>query len=171
MDDAISEAIGAFRNIRGLRTVEENDFEIEKSDAIIGMINESTMSLQFSAIFIGGITLIGAAIGLMNIMLVSVTERTREIGVRKALGATKNNIRFQFLTEAIVICQIGGFIGIILSLIIGIVITNLLGGTFEIPWKWIILGITVCTIVGIGSGLFPAIKASNLDPIESLRFE
>ncbi len=171
MDEAVSDAIGVMRSVRGLRTIEENDFEIEKSDAMLGMIKENTMSLRFAAIFIGGITLMGAAIGLMNIMLVSVTERTREIGVRKALGATKSNIRRQFITEAIVICQIGGVLGVILSILIGIIITAALGGTFVMPWGWIILGFTVCTIVGLASGVYPAVKASNLDPIESLRFE
>ncbi len=171
MDEAISNAIGLFRNIRGLRTVEENDFEIEKSDAVLGMIKESTMSLQFAAIFIGGITLIGAAIGLMNIMLVSVTERTREIGVRKALGATRRNIRLQFLTEAIVICQIGGLVGILFSVLLGLGLTRLMGGVFVMPWKWVIIGMTICTVVGLISGLYPALKASKLDPIESLRFE
>jgi len=138
---------------------------------MLGMIKENTSSLRFAAVFIGGITLMGAAIGLMNIMLVSVTERTREIGVRKALGATKNNIRRQFITEAIVICQIGGVLGVVLSILVGILITAALGGTFVMPWGWIILGFTVCTVVGLASGVYPAIKASNLDPIESLRFE
>jgi putative ABC transport system permease protein len=107
----------------------------------------------------------------MNIMLVSVTERTKEIGVRKALGATSNNILIQFLTEAIVICLLGGLVGILLGIGMGYGITLIIKGKFFIPWAWIMLGIIVCVIVGIVSGLYPALKAARLDPIESLRYE
>jgi putative ABC transport system permease protein len=120
---------------------------------------------------IGLMTLLGAAIGLMNIMLVSVTERTREIGIYKALGATSKSILTQFLTESIVICQIGGIVGIILGILIGNIVTLLMGGSFLIPWAWMLLGFTLCMIVGIISGFYPALKASRLDPIESLRYE
>ena len=116
-------------------------------------------------------TLLGAAIGLMNIMLVSVTERTREIGIYKALGATRRSILLQFLIEAIVICQIGGIVGIILGILIGNIVTPLLGGSFLIPWGWMLLGFTLCMIVGVLSGFYPALKAARLDPIESLRYE
>ena len=116
-------------------------------------------------------TLLGAAIGLMNIMLVSVTERTREIGVRKALGATRRNVLLQFLIEAVVICQIGGILGIILGVIVGNIVAVITGGSFIVPWLWIGLALVVCTVVGLLSGLYPAMRAAALDPIESLRYE
>lgn len=164
-------AIGTFRKIRKLKTSQENDFEIFKSDSFISILKENTVKFRAAAVAIGLITLLGAAIGLMNIMLVSVTERTKEIGIRKAVGATRNNVLIQFLTEAIVICQIGGIIGILFGIVIGLGVAQLMGGSFFIPWAWIILGFTVCMVVGLISGLYPAMKASRLDPIESLRYE
>ncbi len=171
MDAAISEAMGIFRIIRKVNLGEEENFEITKSDnlanMLIGLIGKATAG----ATTIGIITLLGAAIGLMNIMLVSVTERTREIGIRKAIGATKETIRSQFLVEAIVICQIGGLLGIILGIVIGNLISMQLEVGFIIPWVWIISGIILCLFVGLISGLYPAVKASKLDPIDALRFE
>lgn len=171
MEAAINEAIGTFRVIRHVRIGEDNNFEITKSDnlanMLIGLIGKATTG----ATIIGIITLLGAAIGLMNIMLVSVTERTREIGIRKAIGATKKAIRSQFLVEAIVICQIGGLLGIILGMLIGNLISYQLGVGFIIPWVWIISGILLCMFVGLFAGIYPAIKASQLDPIDALRFE
>ncbi|MGQ0827843.1 MAG: ABC transporter permease [Bacteroidota bacterium] len=171
MDAAISEANGIFRTIRKVSIGEDDNFEITKSDnlanMLIGLIGKATAG----ATIIGIITLLGAAIGLMNIMLVSVTERTREIGIRKAIGATRKIIRGQFLVEAIVICQIGGLLGIILGILIGNLISTQLGVGFIIPWVWIISGIILCLFVGLISGLYPAVKASNLDPIDALRFE
>ncbi len=163
--------IGLFRNVRGLKASQENDFELFKSDSFISILKENTVKFRWAAITIGLITLLGAAIGLMNIMLVSVTERTREIGVRKALGATRANILLQFLTEAVVICQLGGIMGIILGILIGNVVTLAMGGSFLIPWAWMLLGVTVCMIVGLISGLYPALKAARLDPIEALHHE
>jgi putative ABC transport system permease protein len=171
MDGAISMAIGIMRNIRKLRASEENDFETFQSDSLMNMLKENTATIRFATVGIGLITLIGAAIGLMNIMLVSVTERTREIGISKALGATKANIMNQFLVEAILICQMGGVVGVVLGIVIGNVVALLLGGKFIIPWAWIILGLVMCTVVGLVSGLYPALKAAKLDPIESLRYE
>ena len=124
-----------------------------------------------SAATIGLITLFGAAIGLMNIMLVSVTERTREIGIRKALGATKKEIRFQFLTEAVVLCQLGSLLGILFGIGIGLIVAMLLDGPFLIPWNWMLIATIIAFVVGVFSGLYPAIKASRLDPIEALRYE
>jgi putative ABC transport system permease protein len=171
LDDAISLATGVMRNIRKLRASEDNDFETRQSDSLMNMLKENTVTIRLATIGIGLITLIGAAIGLMNIMLVSVTERTREIGISKALGATKANILTQFLTEAVLICQLGGIVGIILGIAIGNGVALLLGGKFIMPWAWIILGFITCMIVGLASGLYPALKAARLDPIESLRYE
>jgi len=121
---------------------------------------------------IGFITLIGASIGLMNIMMVSVTERTREIGIRKALGATPLKIRQQFIIEAILVCQLGGILGILLGIGIGNLVSKLISsGQFIIPWLWIVVSFTLGVVVGLISGYYPAFKASKLDPIESLRFE
>ncbi len=171
LDEAREHAIGVMRNARGLRVGEENDFEITFSENLVSIIRENTVTLRIGAVSIGFITLLGAAIGLMNIMLVSVTERTREIGIIKALGATRKTVIGQFLIEAIIICQMGGVMGIFLGIAVGNVVTLLLGGSFIIPWGWIILGLVTCTVVGLASGLYPAVKASQLDPIESLRYE
>lgn len=171
VDDAISLATGIMRNVRQLRASQENDFTIEQSDSLLKMLKENTAKIRIATVLIGLITLIGAAIGLMNIMLVSVTERTREIGISKALGATRANIMNQFLTEAVLICQMGGIVGIVLGIAIGNGVALLLGGKFIMPWAWIILGFITCMIVGLASGLYPALKAAKLDPIESLRYE
>jgi putative ABC transport system permease protein len=171
MEAAQSEATGLFRQIRGLRPGQDDDFETFTSDSIVAILKENTVTLRLAAVAIGLMTLLGAAIGLMNIMLVSVTERTREIGISKALGATRRSIMLQFLTEAITICQIGGLLGIFLGILMGNIMTLILGGSFLIPWLWMALGFTLCMIVGIVSGFYPAMKASRLDPIESLRYE
>ncbi len=171
MDAAIGEATGTFRVIRKLSAGEENTFEITKSDNLANLLIENMQKVTMGATIIGVITLLGAAIGLMNIMLVSVSERTREIGIRKAVGATKKIIRSQFLVEALVICQMGGFAGTLLGIILGNVIAFMFDISFIIPWFWIIMSIVLCLIVGTIAGIYPAIKASKLDPIDALRFE
>jgi putative ABC transport system permease protein len=171
MDNATDVAIVTFRQIRKLRIGQEDDFEIFKSDSLLDILKENTVKIRWATIAIGLITLLGASIGLMNIMLVSVTERTREIGIRKALGATKSSVLTQFLTEAIIICQMGGLVGIFLGVMAGLGVSLALKSTFIMPWPWIILGVTVCFVVGLFAGLYPALKAARLDPIESLRYE
>jgi len=171
MEEAIGEATGIMRIIRGDRLGEESSFDFRKSDTIVELIMNEISNITLAATFIGLITLIGAAIGLMNIMLVSVTERTHEIGIRKAMGANRRNIRNQFLIEAIIIAQMGGFFGIFLGIMVGNILTLILGSSFIIPWAWIILGVILCLIVALVSGIIPASKASKLDPIESLRYE
>lgn len=171
MDAAQSEASGIFRQIRRLRPGEDDDFEVFASDSLVAILKENTSYLRWATIAIGLMTLLGAAIGLMNIMLVSVTERTREIGIYKALGATSGSILYQFLMEAIVICQMGGIFGILLGILVGNLVTPALGGSFLIPWAWMGLGFGLCMLVGVLSGFYPALKASRLDPIEALRYE
>jgi putative ABC transport system permease protein len=135
------------------------------------MLIKNLRFITLAATLVGIITLFGAAVGLMNIMLVSVTERTREIGVRKAIGARPSTIKFQFLFESILIGQMGGVIGIILGIIIGMIISGMLKSSFVMPWVWVISGIILCFIVGVVSGYAPALKAAHIDPIEALRYE
>ena len=171
LDYAMDEATGLFRIIRGVPLGEENSFEVTKSDSAAKSFIDDMKYVSMAASIIGFITLLGAAIGLMNIMLVSVSERTREIGIRKSMGATSIVIRNQFLVEAVVIGQLGGILGVILGILIGNVISLFVGGAFIVPWVWVIGGILLCLFVGLVSGLYPAIKAARLDPIESLRYE
>lgn len=171
MDNVIGEATAEFRNIRKVKISEPNNFEITKSDAVAQTLFENLKYVVIGGVAIGAITLLGASIALMNIMLVSVTERTREIGVRKAIGANPSVIRKQFLIEAVVICLIGGAFGILLGIGIGNIISSMMGGSFIIPWKFIIGGFALCVGVGIISGYYPAKKASKLDPVEALRYE
>jgi len=171
MEAAVGQAEAVFRVVRDLDPLDETDFNVEKSDNIVNILLENIKNITLVATIIGLITLFGAAIGLMNIMLVSVTERTREIGVRKAIGAKGTTVKQQFLIEAVVIGQIGGYLGILLGILIGNGVSMLIGTAFIIPWVWIIGGVVVCFAVGIVSGYYPAQKASRLDPIESLRYE
>jgi len=171
LDQMTSESTALMRKVRRLKPKQENDFHITKSDNLSQTLIENLSYVTYAAIIIGVITLVGAAIALMNIMLVSVTERTREIGVRKAIGAKAFTIRNQFLTEAIAICLIGGLGGIVFGITIGNLTSLFIGGTFIVPWDWISLAIGICFVVGLISGIYPAYKASVLDPIESLRHE
>lgn len=171
LDEAMEESYLLFRRIRGLRLQAADNFELVRSDALARDAIDNLKSVGIAGTMIGIITLLGAAISLMNIMLVSVTERTREIGTRKALGATRITIRNQFLTEAVVICQLGGIAGIILGLLIGNGISLAVGTGFMMPWNWIFLAFSLCMVVGLVSGLYPAVKAARLDPIEALRHE
>lgn len=173
MDYTLAEATAVMRMVRGDRLSDNDSFKIERSDALLKDLNEVTGYLRIGGFGISIITLLGASIALMNIMMVSVTERTREIGVRKALGASPRKIRLQFLIEAIVICILGGITGIVLGIAAGNLVSYFMtgGGSFVIPWNWILLGLTVCVIVGLLSGYYPAYKASKFDPIESLRYE
>jgi putative ABC transport system permease protein len=171
MDPVIEQSIVLFRKIRGIRVSDENNFEIIKADNIAKELIEMLRYVTIAATIIGLITLAGAAIGLMNIMLVSVTERTKEIGVRKAIGANKRVILTQFLSEAILICLLGGIGGIIMGIVVGNFVASFVGGGFIIPWNWIGLGLSLCISTGVISGIYPAIKATRLDPIEALRYE
>jgi putative ABC transport system permease protein len=171
LDVMTGEAEAIFRIIRNLNPKDETDFNINKSDNIVKMLLENIKYVTLAATIIGIVTLFGAAVGLMNIMLVSVTERTREIGVRKAIGAKTQTIKYQFLFESILIGQLGGIFGIILGVLIGNAVSSMLRSSFIIPWVWVFTGVFVCFIVGVVSGYAPAVKAANIDPIEALRYE
>lgn len=170
-DIAAQEAEGLLRVIRKVPIGIDNDFTIEQNDALVENVMESIKFVSLAAVVIGVVTLLGSVIGLMNIMLVSVAERTREIGVSKALGARSSTIKQQFLTEAIMISLIGGVIGVILGMLAGNIVALFSDTAFIVPWLWIGVGVSLCAVVGIISGIYPAIKASKLDPIEALRYE
>jgi len=171
LDAAIGEAESVFRNIRGLNVLDDSDFIVEKSDNLVNVLLDNIKYVTLAATIIGFITLMGAAIGLMNILLVTVAERTREIGIHKAMGANSHSIKQQFLIESIVIGQLGGLLGILLGILAGNGVSALIGSSFIIPWHWMLAGVVLCLIVSLASGVLPAIKASKLDPIEALRYE
>lgn len=168
---AIDAAEQLFRSIRRLSPIDQSDFRITRSDAMMEDIMNIMSYVTIAAFLIGAITLLGAAVGLMNIMLVSVKERTREIGTRKALGANSKTIKQQFLFESIVIGQLGGIFGIISGVIVGNLTAAIMQSPFVIPWFWMFMGVMVCLFVSIASGYIPAVRASKLDPIEALRYE
>jgi putative ABC transport system permease protein len=171
LEPAIGEAEGLFRSIRKLTTTEEDNFLIDKSDSLVELLMKNLSVITGAAVVIGFITLMGAAIGLMNIMLVAVTERTKEIGLVKAIGGKQSSVRAQFLFESIIISLLGAFFGIVVGVILGNSVSMLMNTGFVIPWLWVGLGIFICTVVGLLAGLYPAMKASKLNPIEALRYE
>ncbi len=170
-DATIESVIGYMRTIRKVPPGEDNDFEILSNESLMSQINDITGGVRIGAMVISIIALLAAGVGIMNIMLVSVTERTREIGIRKAVGARRSNILVQFLMEAITLCLMGGVVGIVLGIGIGNLAGSALNAQAAIPVDWIIIGLSLCIIVGVVFGTYPAYKAANLDPIEALRYE
>ncbi len=171
VSEAMGEAEAAFRPIRKLTTIEESNFVLDRSDSIAEKAMNSLGFLTISATVIGLITLIGAAIGLMNIMLVSVSERTKEVGLVKAIGGKSKMVRRQFLLEAMIISVLGAVFGIFLGILVGNLFSIVLSTGFVVPWNWVLYGILICSIVGLLAGLYPALKAGQLNPIEALRYE
>ncbi len=169
--ETLDEVIGTLRAIRKVPPGEENDFEITTNDELMETFGSFTGSIKIFAFSISVIALIVAGIGIMNIMLVSVTERIKEIGIRKAIGATRRHILFQFLTESVFLCQIGGIIGVVFGIAAGNIISLVAKVPAVIPVDWAIYGVISCSIIGIGFGSYPAWRAANLDPVESMRFE
>ncbi len=171
LDAAIGEATSLFRNVRKLIPTDEDNFVIEKSDKFAQMFISFLSSITGSAAAIGIITLIGAAIGLMNIMLVSVNERTKEVGLIKALGGKRKNVRQQFLFESMIISLLGAVFGIVLGVLVGNIFGLISHTGFIVPWAWVITGIVICSLVGLAAGIYPAMKAARLNPIVALRYE
>lgn len=171
LDDAVNEATLTMRQVRKLNPIQANNYGISRSDELVQKIAETTGVLSISAWVIGIITILGSSIALMNIMIVSVTERTREIGVRKSLGAKKKTIAWQFFVETLIIGQLGGLLGIILGTITGYLIATALDFAFVVPWSAMLAAVITTFIVAVVSGSYPALKASKLDPIEALRYE
>ena len=170
-DDTIEQVRGILRVFRKVEPGAEDDFEIFSNDSLNGQFESFTLAARVGVMAISSIALIAAGIGIMNIMLVSVTERTREIGIRRAIGAKKRSILVQFLTEAVVLCELGGLMGVVLGLLGGNIAARVLDLPMVVPVDWVILGLVICSGVGIIFGVYPARKAANLDPIESLRYE
>lgn len=167
----VEEVRSALRVIRKTPPAEEDDFDVFSNESMISQFNNFTRSVRIGVAFVSSIALLAAGIGIMNIMLVSVTERTREIGIRRAVGAKKRNIMAQFIMEAVVLCEIGGAIGVALGVAGGNVLALVLKLAPVVPMDWVVIGLVVCSVVGIVFGTYPAFKAANLDPIESLRYE
>jgi putative ABC transport system permease protein len=170
-NETVDKAITAMRIVRGLKPEDENDFELYSNDSLISAFAKVADVLQAGSFAISGIALLAAGVGIMNIMLVSVTERTKEIGIRKSIGARKINILMQFLIEAVVISLAGGVMGILLGVLGGNGLAVMLSASIVFPWTWAAIGLVVCSGIGVGFGFYPAMKAASLDPIEALRFE
>lgn len=171
VDDAIEQSRMILRAARHVPPGAEDDFSWFSNDSLIKQFNDLTLYLRLGVLVISSISLLAAGVGIMNIMLISVTERTKEIGIRKSIGAQKSDILTQFMIEAVILCEIGGVIGIILGILGGNVVGYLMEVRALIPWEWVGIGIAVCSVVGFVFGVYPAWKASSLDPIEALRFE
>jgi putative ABC transport system permease protein len=172
VDEAMGEATALMRRIRGDRPGQEDSFVVDNNVSLLESTSTIAGYIRAAGFGLGFVTLLGSSIALMNIMLVSVTERTQEVGIRKALGATPTRIRQQFVIEAIVVCLLGGMLGILLGVLVGNVGARFLGmKSYIIPWLWMFFGLAVCVVVGLVSGYYPAHKASRVDPIESLRYE
>jgi putative ABC transport system permease protein len=170
-NDTIDKAMTAMRIVRQLKPEDENDFEIYSNDSLIAAFATVADAVRAGALVISGIALLAASVGIMNIMLVSVTERTKEIGIRKSIGARKVSILIQFLVEAVVLSVSGGLVGIGLGVVTGDGLALLMKASIVFPWDWAAIGLIVCTVIGVGAGLYPAMKAASLDPIEALRYE
>jgi putative ABC transport system permease protein len=170
-DDTVEQVRGIMRVLRKVPPGQEDDFEIFSNDSLIAQFNSFTMAVRMGVSLVSSISLLAAGIGIMNIMLVSVTERTREIGIRRAIGAKKRNIMTQFIMEAVVLCEVGGAIGVVLGILGGNATAYFLKLPPVVPFDWVIIGLFICSVVGIVFGTYPAFKAANLDPIESLRYE
>ncbi|MCL6100283.1 MAG: FtsX-like permease family protein, partial [Bacteroidetes bacterium] len=169
--DLMEVAEGYFRTIRHLKAGEENNFDFRSNEQMLTQINQITAGVRIGSIVIAAIALLAAGVGIMNIMLVSVTERTREIGIRKAIGARRKNILIQFLVESVTLSLAGGLIGIILGIVVGNLAGSLLKATAVIPMDWVMIGVMLCVLIGVTFGTYPAYKAANLDPIDALRYE
>jgi putative ABC transport system permease protein len=171
-EDAVEQSRMILRAARNVAPGDEDDFGYFSNDSMLKQFNDFTLNFRIGVLVIASIALIAAGVGIMNIMLVSVTERTREIGIRKAIGAKKRDVLSQFLTEAVILCMIGGILGVLLGIIAGNVVIGMwLGTSVVVPWDWAVIGLAVCSIVGLVFGVYPAWKASTLDPIEALRYE
>jgi putative ABC transport system permease protein len=168
---AMEEVRGVLRIARGVAARDPDDFEMFSNDSSIRQFNDATLGVKVGAFVVGIIALIVAGIGIMNIMLVSVTERTREIGIRKALGARRRSILGQFLLEAILLCNAGGLLGVLVGFLLGNIVTLFTEFSVALPWGWAINGLVFCTLVGLGFGMWPALKASRLQPVEALSYE
>jgi putative ABC transport system permease protein len=170
-DDTVEQVRGILRALRKVPPIKEDDFEIVSNDSLIKQFKSITLAVRIGVTVVSSIALLAAGVGIMNIMLVSVTERTREIGVRRAVGAKKRNIMTQFIMEAVVICEVGGVVGVLLGVGGGNLVAGYLKVPPVIPVDWVVIGLVICSIVGIVFGTYPAFKAANLDPIDSLRYE
>jgi putative ABC transport system permease protein len=170
-EDTIEQVRGIMRTLRKVKPGEPDDFEIFSNDTMVAQFRDFTLKVRAGVALVSSIALLAAGVGIMNIMLVSVTERTKEIGIRRAIGAKKRNIMTQFVMEAVVLCEVGGVIGVIFGIAAGNAAAYFLKVPPEIPIDWTILGLVICSIVGVVFGTYPALKAANLDPIESLRYE